>query len=172
MIPRGRQGCQGRRAFSLVEVALVVVIVFVGTGMALFGYVNYTRNLALKSTAAKLQTVLGHARALAIDSGAPHQVVVDLDRERFWVDRLGDAPVPKVVPEERAADFVRFHDATIDSTSYSNGRVAITFTPQAENPYFVLHMYREATDPAIGANIYSVRLFPSSADPEFEHANL
>lgn len=159
---------RARRAFSLVEIMVVIVILAVGSTVALYGYAGYQKSLVVETSARLLQRNLLFAKNRAISYGLPHEVVVDLDRNTVWVDELdatGASVVkPKVAEEEGVADFVDVTFLKIGAAEYSVGTRRIRFMPDGTNPYVVMHLIREVDDRNVASNYTSVELHPTSVD--------
>lgn len=157
------------RAFSMVEILVVLIILSIMTTVALFSYSTFKDSQSLQMSADKARRILMQGRNRAINLNLPQEVVVDLDRESMWVNQLNSTRTqtsPKVVPEERMADFVRIEELRINSTTFTSGEHVIAFEPAGGNPLVVLSLKREADDPARDENYFSVRLFPTSGEAQ------
>lgn len=76
----GRSGRTSGKAFTLVELLLVVVLVLLLLGAMVFNFSTLTAQTQLDEGATRLETVLRFARAYAASSGTPVQVILE-DRE-------------------------------------------------------------------------------------------
>lgn len=156
------------RAFSLVEILVVIVIIAVGSTVALYGYASYRNSLVVETSARLVQRNLLYAKNRAISYRVPHDVVVDLDRDTIWVDELdptgSSVAKPKVAEEEGAAEFVDIALLRIGSADYAVGERRIRFSPDGTNPFVVVHLIRDVDDANVDANYTSVELAPTSVD--------
>ncbi|MBI5155612.1 prepilin-type N-terminal cleavage/methylation domain-containing protein [Candidatus Poribacteria bacterium] len=165
-------GCgrrEGARGFSMAEILVVLFILALGSTIALYSYANYRKSLTVQTSARKFQAVLSQARGRAINFNLPNQVTVDLDSESFWVDELNSTRTDykaKVIPEEKVSEFVIIEQLQIGSSTFTSGIHAIVFEPDGTSPFVVVHMRREFDDPSQDENYYSVRMYPSSGEPQ------
>ena len=160
---------RGKRGFSMAEILVVLVIIALGSTIALYSYSNYRKSLSVQSSARKIQATLSAARGFAINTNRPHNVVIDLDRQLFWIDSLNSArteTTPKITGEEALSEFVVIDQLRIDSNVYTDGVRTVAFRPEGGNPYVVILLRREFDDPSAGENYYSVRLTPASGEPQ------
>ncbi|MCB2154792.1 hypothetical protein KQI84_07880 [bacterium] len=153
----------------MAEILVVLVILALGSTIALYSYSNYRKSLSVQSSARKLQAALSTARGFSINTNRRHSVVIDLDRQLFWIDALnaaGTDTIPKVVPEEAFAEFVVVDQLRIDSNVYTDGRRTIPFTPDGGNPYVVILLRREFDDPSADESFFSIRMESNSGEPQ------
>lgn len=158
-----------RRAFSLAEILVVIVILILGSTIALYSYASYRKTLTVQTSASKFQRVLSLARGRAINMAVPHQVVVDLDRNTFWIDQLnagGGITKPKVVEETAVSDFVVIESLQVGAATHTGGTRTIRFEPAGNNPFVLALMRREFDDPAFDGHFFSIRMFPSSGEAQ------
>lgn len=110
--PNGRperphaHGGDNRSGFTLIEMMAVVVIM--GFMLALvIPNLGFSRASALRDQARTVAAQIELTRQLAIVTGKPHRLLVDIDTGVFSIERFGenadeeeasDAPVPKVGP--------------------------------------------------------------------------
>ncbi len=168
-VSRGLLPRRFRRAFSLVEILVVIVILAIGSTVALYGYAGYREKLVSRTAANAIRQTLLFAKNRAISYRTPHQVVFDLDKNTFWVDQLdatGAIVKPKVAQEEGTGDFVDLHILKIDAAQYATATWAVRFDPDGTNPLVVVELHRIAEDTADLSSYTSVRLFPTSSDAQ------
>lgn len=149
---------------------VVVAILAVGSTIALYSYSSYRRTLSVNSTGRKAQAMMVTAKNLAINSGRPVQMVVNLDKETFWIDGLdrnGNLDKPKIYPEEQAAEFVLIERLRVGPDVFDSGIHSILFEPDGRNRFVVVTFRREFDDATVAENYTSIRLFPSSREPQF-----
>jgi len=156
------------RAFSLVEILVVIAIMAIGSTVALYGYASYRNSLVVETSARLIQRNLLYAKNRAISYRVPHEVVIDLDRDTVWVNELDatgtSVAKPKVSDEEGVAEFVDLALLKIGPASYAVGERRIRFSPDGRNPFVVVHLIRDVDDYNVDANYTSVELAPSSVD--------
>ncbi len=166
---RGAHFPRPRRAFSLVEILVVIVILAVMSTVALYSYAEYREQLVTDTAASAVQKTLLFAKNRAISYRTPHQVVFDLDNNTFWVDELDSSSTvvrPKVAEEEGTGDFVELHIVKIGSTEFGSGRRMVRFEPDGTNPLVVVEVRRTAADVLDLTSYVSVRMFPTSSDAQ------
>lgn len=84
---------RSERGFTLTELAVVLALILLLTGIATFVWVQQRETARVSSAAGSLSTVLRSARQAAITRGINHRVVIEVqDRdgrqvERYWVER-------------------------------------------------------------------------------------
>ncbi|MDK2971236.1 MAG: hypothetical protein PWP23_991 [Candidatus Sumerlaeota bacterium] len=155
------------RGFSLIEILVVLAILTIMTGVALFGYSSYRESLVLTTTGSTVQRTLMQARNRAIHLNLPHQAVIDIDANTIWVNQLNSSKTettPKVVPETSLGDFVRISSLKIGSSTFTSGTHTIAFETDGRNPLVIVNLYRLAGDPAAAQSFTAVRLYPSSGE--------
>jgi type II secretion system protein H len=80
--------------YSLIEVLVVLTIIGLLTGLAAASFAAQLPHLRLNHAARALVSDLRWARQLAIASGQPVQIVLDLERERYRIERRSQPGVP------------------------------------------------------------------------------
>lgn len=156
-------------AFSLIEILVVLTIMTIGTGVALYSYSSYRRSIVLTSSASNVQRTLMQARSRAIHLNAPHRVFIDIDNDTVWVNQLNHTKtqsIPKVVPETSVGDFVTIQEIRIGSTTYTSGTRTVDFETDGGNPLVIVNLRRLAGDPASEESYTAVRLYPASGEAQ------
>lgn len=169
LLRRPRRAMRGARAFTLLEMVVVLAIVVILSTMALYSYVQYRRSLALESSARLVQQMLMAGRARAITTALPQDVVISLDADTFWVDAWDATRTTarrQVVPETATAENVVIESVRIGGTTYTTGLQAIPFEADGTNPLVVVDLRRDFDDPLVPANYFSVRLLPTSSEAQ------
>ena len=82
------------RAFTMIEILVVVAILAIGSGIALYGYASYRNSLGVNMSANTVQRMLMQGRNRAINLNKVQQVFVDLDNNLVWIDELECVSVP------------------------------------------------------------------------------
>ncbi len=163
--PRGRAS----RGFSLMEVLIVVLIISVGTTVALYSYANFRNSLGIDTSASMIQRMMTQAKNRAINGSVSHELVVDLDDGNLWIDELdmfGNISRPRIVPTEAVREDIEITQIRVDGTNFLNGVQRIRFEPEGTNPLVVVHMRRSFDDPNVDESYTSIRLYPNSTDPQ------
>jgi prepilin-type N-terminal cleavage/methylation domain-containing protein len=156
------------RAFTLAELLVVLVIISFASTVALLAYSNYRKAATARGAAEKVKRVLVEARSRAIADGRPSQVVFDLTAQVMWIDDLetnGQIRAPKVTPPEPFGPGVVVETVQIQSTTFSDGLIQAVFRPDGTNPLTKVILRREAADPSVDENYYTVQIYPTSAEP-------
>lgn len=169
MAGHGHVALGRRRAFTLLEMVVVLAIVVILSTMALYSYVQYRRSLALESSARLVQQMLMVGRARAITTALPQDVVISLDADTFWVDAWDatrTTPRRQVVPETATAENVVIESVTIGGSTFTTGLQAIPFEPDGSNPLVIVDLRRDFDDPLLDASYFSVQLLPTSSEAQ------
>ena len=83
------------RAFTLIEMLFVVVILAIMTGVIVASYAGREQRLSLQSSAKDLAEAMRYAAQECSVRGCPHRVVLDIDHKSFWVEsRVADGGDP------------------------------------------------------------------------------
>lgn len=82
----------GSRAFSLIELLVVVAVIAIITAVGVPYFVSYWRNATIRAGAEELTTVLNGARQLAIAQNRNVCVVRDTTRIRYRFDTCTGTP--------------------------------------------------------------------------------
>ncbi len=154
-----------RRAFSAIEIVVVLLILSAFSTFAIVSYAGYRKQARIRNASRRLETLLTTARALAINHNTPYQVQIDMDNHQFWVDRLdrfGRIEKPKAVPVDWLPDFVRVHDVVKSGLSYASGTVSILFRPNSTSEYTSIYIISELEDEAAQENYITIRIYPST----------
>lgn len=160
---RGRSS----RAFSLVEMIVVMAIIAIGTTVALYSYAGFRKTLGLDTSASMVTQYLLQAKNRAINEGVPFDMIVDLDSENIWINRLdsfGNIADSRIVENKRLADDVVIDEIIISGVPVTSGIANVRFEPDGRNPLVVLNI-RKSTSPASqNESFYAIRLYPVSSE--------
>lgn len=184
--------CRRRRAFTLIEVTIVILIVMILTTLSIGVYGPFRQRQAASSGLDKLITAMHKARTNAIYEGLHFRVTfVEQDRT-FWVDRVGDAPAdwvafsvvgqtsldpitntpfavgqPKVVRPEALPEGVLVHsvrDVPNDNTS-DPGKTYhyFIFKPDGSSTHSgIIELVPRGVDATVPQNLYGLRVWGPS----------
>lgn len=112
--------------YSLIELLIMLAIIAVLTGLAQASFTAQLPHLRLNHAARTLVSDLRWARQLAIASGQPVSVVLDIERDRYQIEHQSQPGIPIGWVrdlQDRGQGF-----GEIDLVSSSGGR-AIAFQP-------------------------------------------
>ncbi len=150
----------GRRAFTLVEVTVVLAIVVVLAAMIVPRYAGSLATAELKDSARQLQLSAQHARQYAVTHQRPCRIRLDVAANQYTLecqDPEGQGRfVPVATPSKPVAlgKSVKFGRLRIESDQQDEPMVV--FSPSGQAQAAVL----EVTD---GRQTYSVIVVPSTA---------
>lgn len=164
------------RAFTAVEIMLSVAIGLVVAVIGFSGLRLFDAELPAKSVSRRFSHALSTARSFAIARNGFYQVGIDLDNGSFWIDQINDpnAPPPdplddkyrpKIVSPEGIDDRVAVNGLRFGGNPIlqSTGIQTILFRPDGSADADVrIEFHQVAADPAIDANIFTVRVYGPS----------
>jgi len=103
-LPRGRRTKSRQRAFTLIELLAVLLIMGLVAGITLPNLSLRSERLVLDA-AQELASNLAFTRQRAVATGATHRVVVDLDAAAWWIEEWPeDASAFAVAPAAAAGE--------------------------------------------------------------------
>jgi prepilin-type N-terminal cleavage/methylation domain-containing protein len=163
------------RAFTMIELIVVVVIVAIITTAGLYSYATFRNSHVQDVSSGLVEQVLLQARNRAITLNRIQEIQVDLDRNLIWVDQFNppEAPavllvrVPYVVPEVGMADFVDLVSIRVDGNpAQTTGIVPVRLEPGAPGPLVLIELRREPDDATLDESYTTIRMEPGSLDVE------
>lgn len=161
-----RLSTRNRRAYSLIELLIVLAILSIFSTLAVLSYGTYRKSLRLKSAAREINTLFSTARNLAIEQNSYFQATIDISNRRIWVDKinyLSNISEPKITTPKQLNDFVTITDVTVNSRTDTSGVAHIVFRPNATSDYATVHLIRESDDTTVEENYYTIRVYSSTA---------
>jgi type II secretion system protein H len=132
--------------FTLVELAVVVLILAVSLGLVLPEVSSGLWRNELKASSRRLAGAVAQARCRAMLEGRYWELCLDLDAGTFWTAPLreADAAQPDAVTERSLVGEVRFMDVhTSHREIRRSGRTALRFHPQGLAEPAVIHLLGE-----------------------------
>lgn len=157
------------RGYSLVEVLVVLVILSVGSTIALYQYTAFRNSIGEDTSAQIVRRMLILAKNRAINTGLPHEMQIDLDSNVLWVDEVnasGTQRKARVIPNESMVEEVLIDSVKISGTEFLSGVQTVRFEPDGSNPLVTVLIRKETADPGLDENFTSIRLYPSSSEPK------
>lgn len=164
----GRGFSPVRRAFSMVEVIVVMTIIAIGTTIGLYSYASFRENIGIDTSISIVNQYMIQAKNLAINKGVSHQLVVDLDSENIWINRLddlGNIDASRVVENKRMPDEVEINSISVNGVPARSGVVSVNFDPDGTNPLIIININR-GNLPLDPPNIAAIRLYPISSETQ------
>lgn len=129
--------------FTLVELAVVLVILAVILGLVLPEASSFFFRSDLKASSRQLAGTLAYARSQAMLEGRLWELTLDLDTDSFWAAAVDeeDAPDLTAVKKRTLAGEVRFMDVKkLPDENKRAGRVVLHFHPKGLVEPAVIHL--------------------------------
>ncbi len=104
-VRRGGSTARRRRAAGLTVLELMIVMAIIGFGVSL-GYSGFRMltHAALGDDANDLSSVVRRTQVLAVEASMPMRLVLDFDKNAYWVEACAGDPALRRVKEEEAVD--------------------------------------------------------------------
>jgi prepilin-type N-terminal cleavage/methylation domain-containing protein len=156
-----------RRAFSIIEMIVVLSIILIATSVALITYSNQRKTASIRGAAERLKSILVEARTRAIASNTITAATLDLSNQVVWVDVMeNDTTVrtPKVTTPEPLPQDALIDELRIGADTFTSDLRRVVFQPDGSNQLTTV-IVRGKFGPSTDANSYSVQLYPASAEP-------
>lgn len=135
-----------RRAFTLIELCVVLVLIAVLVTIALPHYGGFLTRGSMRSEARRMAALARYLSSEARRSGLVHQLNFDVGHDEYWVTvNAGKAkPVDATSPlaEPRVlAEGIRFKDVMVLGVGQkSMGVQRVAFYPTGENDEAIVHL--------------------------------
>ena len=129
--------------FTLVELAVVLVILAVILGLVLPEASSFFFRSDLKASSRQLAGAVAYARSQAMLEGRLWELTLDLDTDSFWAAAVeeGGSPDLDAVKKRTLAGEVRFIDVKkLPDENKRAGRVALHFHPKGLVEPAVIHL--------------------------------
>ncbi len=116
-----RAGLGARAARGMTVLEIMIVLAIIGL-LAYLGYSGFRvlSSQALTRDALDLAAVMRRTQALAMESATPVRLVIDLDKQAYWVEACIGDPTLTRAKDERAAD----PEAAAKALEEAQGRLA------------------------------------------------
>ena len=134
------------QGFTLVELAVVLLILAVVLGLVLPEASSFLFRSDLKASSRRLAGAVSYARSQAMLEGRLWELTLDLDADSFWAaavdaDKEGLSSELEKVKKRKLAGEVRFLDVKkLPDETKSAGRVALNFHPKGLVEPAVIHL--------------------------------
>jgi len=133
------------QGFTLVELAVVLMILAVVLGLVLPEASSFLFRSDLKASSRRLAGAVSYARSQAMLEGRLWELTLDLDTASFWaaaLDKEGSSSDLDTVRKRTLAGDVRFMDVKKlpDETMRAAGRVVLHFHPKGLVEPAVIHL--------------------------------
>ncbi len=132
---------KSQKGFSLIEVMIVMAVMVILSGLASVSFISQLPHHRLNSAARDLISDLRWARQLALAERQPVSVVLDLETDRYQIERQSRPGIP--IGWVRDLQDRRQGFGEIDIVSSSRGRV-IAFQPNGITTNFTTLTLRNA----------------------------
>ena len=80
------------RGFTLIELMIVMTVIGVASGVGVAAFSRSITSKRLETGAWSFGAVMSRARSLAVQSGTPHRLRLDLERGVYWVEAWRPGP--------------------------------------------------------------------------------
>ena len=136
------------QGFTLVEIAVVLLILAVVVGLVLPEASSFLFRSDLKASSRRLAGAVSYARSQAMLEGRLWELTLDLDTDSFWAaaaaadaDKEGLSSELEKVKKRKLAGEVHFLDVKkLPDETKSAGRVALNFHPKGLVEPAVIHL--------------------------------
>jgi prepilin-type N-terminal cleavage/methylation domain-containing protein len=157
------------RAYSLLEIVIVLAILSIFSTFAILSYSTYREHARIKNSAQEILSTLSTARTLAINQNSYFSVVIDISGRKFWineVDSFGHTVRPKIISPQSLQELIRITDVKVNTIRRLVGESRILFRPNSTSDQASIHLLRESDNPAIEENYYTITLYASTAQAQ------
>jgi Tfp pilus assembly protein FimT len=165
-------GTHRRRAVTVTELMVVILILCILGGGATLSYLRYYQKSLVLTQASKVQKTAGLARSRAIERGKPCQMAVWVAQPSLWVDDLetnGAVLHRKIVTPEPIHDLVQLVSVDKVTSPTADGMATIRFNPDGSSEDAWIYLKR-AEAPDKDGEYCTVRIYgPTGFSKVFEN---
>jgi general secretion pathway protein H len=147
------------RAFSLVEMMVVVAIIGLLMGGVVYGFRSITKS-ELRGSASKLAGAIRYCFDRSVTTGSYYRLVLDLDGNKYWAERSDDRFYLTRTKEETAGRGQAYDEAAeekkiaadekkFDDEMASRGGVAATLDPPPRPKRAKFQTFKDAALPQV-----------------------
>lgn len=163
----------GRRAFSLVELLVVILILGLIGGTVAISATTMLPNQRFNSAVRTLSDVLHTTRADAITKNHEFRIYYDLDNDRYWVrtpfnPEIGgfakseDEPHMLVYENDLQASGIAIEQVVIDGEPYTAGTIYVRFDPLGASSNHSIYLRQ-----SIYERDFTIEVLPLTGDIRF-----
>lgn len=148
------------RAFTLLELILVVVILAASAALVLPQFGQVVARQRLRATACRLMSLCGRARAEASALALRYRLIFDLEEREYWVERESDplgnpnsfSPVPRSwarvreLPKGVEFEQIEFADDELAGRRQESDELYVGFRPDGSADPVTIRLGSQAGD--------------------------
>lgn len=150
--------------FSFSEILIVMLILSILSGLAIFSYSEFRSYLRVRSAAQEIVSTLSAARSMAINQNGYFRVGFNMDTGSIWVDEVdsyGRLSQPQVIHPHFINEQVKIVAIKVEDNFFLNGIGYIQFYPTATAQNSTIYL-RKSNAPDVDENYYTIKIFPGT----------
>jgi prepilin-type N-terminal cleavage/methylation domain-containing protein len=153
-----------RRAFTAVELVVVLMILVTLASIAFGLYAQSQKNSVVASEAAKIKKLCVFARSNAIRNAIETRAVFWLDKPSYWADQGSEADgnlKTQIITPERVDALARVVsvDNGTTATPATSGVATIAFYPDGSSDNSTIYLIHSEANPADPREFYTIKIY-------------